>query len=345
VCPCGDNSLCKVLQVPERKEFFVFLVRNDTWKHYDWNTVTTVAVFTSPSYMDPELYCQGHLNDVRLVTGADYFDMGQLSNKTARTLWLESQVHRVVEGGYDGINVDTEEPLETKDGPLLTSLVASLRDTLKQIDINYQVTFDVGWSPDCIDLRCYDYIGLAAATDFLFVMSYDMRSQIFGPCVASANTPSNLAKSGLSKFIEIGITPNKLILGLPWYGYDYPCTHLYNLNQSTCNIKEVPFRGVNCSDAAGREVDFTILDNIMRTQSTNGREWNIDLQSPWFNYLDSDDILHQVWYDDPQSIIYKVKWARELKLRGVGMWTADFVYPNTKLHRSMWNAMNYFFAE
>ena len=51
-----------------------------------------------------------------------------------------------------------------------------------------QVTFDVAWSPDCIDSRCYDYSHLAEVTDFLIVMSYDERSQIYGPCIAGPNS-------------------------------------------------------------------------------------------------------------------------------------------------------------
>lgn len=35
-----------------------------------------------------------------------------------------------------------------------------------------QVTFDVAWSPKCIDKRCYDYAALANTTDFLFIMAY-----------------------------------------------------------------------------------------------------------------------------------------------------------------------------
>ena len=47
----------------------------------------------------------------------------------------------------------------------------------------------MAWSPDCIDLRCYDNRGLAENTDFLFVMAYDEQSQIFGDkCVGLANS-------------------------------------------------------------------------------------------------------------------------------------------------------------
>jgi di-N-acetylchitobiase len=43
-------------------------------------------------------------------------------------------------------------------------------------------------------------------------------------------------------------------------GYDYPCLAGTAPDARFCPIKEVPFRGVNCSDAAGGEVGFS---NIM----------------------------------------------------------------------------------
>lgn len=52
-----------------------------------------------------------------------------------------------------------------------------------------QVSFDVAWSPKCIDKRCYDYVTIAESCDLLFVMSYDEQSQITGDCIAMANAP------------------------------------------------------------------------------------------------------------------------------------------------------------
>ena len=42
---------------------------------------------------------------------------------------------------------------------------------------------DVPWSPYDVDGRNYDWLGLAEAADILFVMSYDMQSQVMdGSC-------------------------------------------------------------------------------------------------------------------------------------------------------------------
>lgn len=51
-----------------------------------------------------------------------------------------------------------------------------------------------------------------------------MRSQIYYQCVASANSPLALVRQGLREFIYgQHIMASKLVLGVPWYGYQYAC--------------------------------------------------------------------------------------------------------------------------
>ena len=68
-----------------------------------------------------------------------------------------------------------------------------------------QVTFDVAWSPkcidkccECVDKRCYEYKKIAEASDFVFVMSYDEQSQICGDCIGIANSPYDQTAKGES---------------------------------------------------------------------------------------------------------------------------------------------------
>ena len=58
------------------------------------------------------------------------------------------------------------------------------------------MTFDIAWSPNCTDDRCYDAKALAEVTDFLVIMAYDEQSQIFGPCIGMGNSPFNKTVSG-----------------------------------------------------------------------------------------------------------------------------------------------------
>ena len=56
-CPCSDKSLCERVTKPVEKEVLVFSTSSLVWKHYDWSTVTTVAVFRK---WDDELMCFAH---------------------------------------------------------------------------------------------------------------------------------------------------------------------------------------------------------------------------------------------------------------------------------------------
>jgi len=212
-----------------------------------------------------------------------------------------------------------------------------------------QVSVDVAWSPNNIDGRYYDIPGMANASDLLFVMAYDERSQIFDQCIASANSPVALDNLGLTQFLDLGISKDKLILGLPWYGYDYLCLNMTDPKSPFCPIKLVPFRGVNCSDAAGTQRNYPNILRTLRNNTITGRIWESYLQTPYFNYYDSTQNVHQVWYDDPQSLITKYQLARDLGIIGVGFWNLDALdYSNDPQAqadtKAMWDAVKTFSA-
>jgi len=156
-------------------------------------------------------------------------------------------------------------------------------------------------------------------------MSYDTRSQIFGQCIASANAPKVVSKHGIERYIQIGVSPKKLILGLPWYGYDYPCLLGTKDQDRFCPVREVPFRGVDCSDAAGTEFNYAdIMQYLNENKTSTGRLYDKYLLSPYFNYV-KDNVVHQVWYDDPDSLSTKYQYAKERNLLGVGPYELTFL--------------------
>lgn len=76
----------------------------------------------------------------------------------------------------------------------------------------FQVSFDVAWSPNCIDKRCYDYVSIAKHCDLLFVMSYDEQSQIPGDCIAMANAPLNQTLKGLLSRCTFTVRTNQIAI-------------------------------------------------------------------------------------------------------------------------------------
>ncbi len=302
-------------------------------------------MFTS---FNNDLMCYAHSKGARVVINGNY-PIDDLSDADKRQEWVATKLQEVQAKFADGINIDIEGPTVngTNQSALLTELVKETYTAFKNANSDYQVTFDVAWSPNCIDGRCYQYDEIAKYTDFIVIMAYDERSQIFGPCIASANSALPTTAYGIDQFLKLGIEANQLVLGVPWYGYDYPCLSI--TTDYVCTIPKVPFRGVNCSDAAGSQINYSLLREEIR-KSTATVHWNATLASPYFMYKhQSTHQVHQVWYDNPESLQLKFIYAKTQSLRGLAVWEFDQLdysdSPRAKLQtQEMWDAFSVFFG-
>ncbi|XP_064519996.1 di-N-acetylchitobiase isoform X2 [Pseudopipra pipra] len=223
-CPCRDPRLCRPVTGTRSPEVFVFDVGKEAWKFYDWSKITTVAAFGK---YDPELVCYAHSKGSRIVLKGDV-PLKEIVDPAKRAAWISHQVDLAKNQYMDGINIDIEQEVNetSPEYYALTELVKETTDAFHREIPGSQVTFDVAWSPACIDRRCYNYTGIADACDFLFVMSYDEQSQIWTDCIAKANAPYLQTLLGYEEYITMGIDPKKLVMGVPWYGYDYVCQNL-----------------------------------------------------------------------------------------------------------------------
>ncbi|XP_077882738.1 di-N-acetylchitobiase isoform X2 [Ictidomys tridecemlineatus] len=278
-CPCSEPELCSPIQHRPDFEVFVFDIGGKTWKSYDWSQITTVAVFGK---YDPELICYAHSKGARVVLKGDV-SIKDIIDPTFRTSWIAQKLDLAKTQYMDGINIDIEQEVTclSPEYDALTALVKETTNSFHREIEGSQVTFDVAWSPKNIDRRCYNYTGIADACDFLFVMSYDEQSQIWSECIAAANAPYNQTVTGYRDYIKMGINPKKLVMGIPWYGYDYTCLNLSE--DHVCTIAKVPFQGAPCSDAAGHQVPYkTIMKQI--NSSISGSQWNKEQMAPYYNY-------------------------------------------------------------
>ncbi|KAI1891985.1 hypothetical protein AGOR_G00149340 [Albula goreensis] len=338
-CPCESQELCQPIAGEKDFEVFVFDVGKKAWKSYDWTQVTTVAAFGK---YDAELMCYAHSKGARLVLKGDV-PLSDIVDPANRTVWIAEKVDLAKKQFMDGINIDIEQAVAeaSPEYYALTALVKESTETFHREIPGSQVSFDVAWSPKCIDKRCYNYAAIAEACDLLFVMSYDEQSQIWGDCIAMANAPTNQTFIAYDDYITMKINPRKLVMGVPWYGYDYPCLNFSQ--EGVCTMTKVPFRGAPCSDAAGRQIPYSIMMKQVNN-SMSGRLWDAVQQAPYYSYKDKDGMVHQVWYDDPQSISYKASFVSTRGLRGIGMWNGNLLdYSDDPVARQqtedMWNAL------
>ncbi|XP_067847000.1 di-N-acetylchitobiase-like [Heptranchias perlo] len=341
-CPrgcSGDKTVVNLLMdCPFAQKVFVFDVGGKDWKYYDWSKVTTIAAFGP---YDPELLCYAHANQVRVVLRGvpTYKD---IMDRNHQRKWINHRVNSVKRQFMDGINLDLKFSAENNSAIklLITDLVAETTKKFYILIPGSQVTFNVPWSPDCIDGRCYDFLRIANSCDFLFVMSYDMQSQMWDICFSKPNAPYYQTLSGYSAYINLGIDSRKLVLGVPWYGYDYTCRQLFEGGR--CVLEKIASRGAPCSGAAGRQVPYKeIVQHVHK--SITGRYWDDEQKAPYYIYM-VNNTYHLVWYDDPQSISIKSAIMKKLRLRGIGMWNGNMLNYNddhfiVKQTEDMWNAL------
>ncbi|KAL6108027.1 ctbs [Pungitius sinensis] len=331
-CPCEKPELCQQVRAQRDFEVFVFDVGGEAWKSYNWSMVTTVAMFGK---YDADLMCYAHSKGARVVLKGDVH-LPYIVDPNNRTAWITGNVDLAKSQFMDGINIDIEQAVEegSPEYHALTHLVRETTDAFHRAIPGSQVSFDVAWSPSGIYKRYYDYVSIAESCDLLFVMSYDEQSQITGDCIAMANAPLSQTLTGYDQFLSLKIDPKRLVMGVPWYGYDYPCL---NFSQDgVCFI-------IPCSDAAGQQKTYKwIMKQV--NNSFSGRLWDDKQQAPYFDYKDQKGQIHQVWYDDPQSICPKAEFAKSKGLRGIGMWNGNILDYSDELvakqqTAEMWNAL------
>lgn len=181
-CPCSDQRLCSPVSVPNRKEIFGFVPPRNWREEIDWTRVTSIAWPPPPQKDNWDLFCHAHSKNVRMIVGASVaIPFDKPHEDKALEEYVEKLVHLVVQNYYDGVTFDYEYPLNqgSVEEKTYTKAVALTRDALHKINPNYQISVCVPWSPNSIDGRQYDFKALSDASDYLYMMVYDTRSQIY----------------------------------------------------------------------------------------------------------------------------------------------------------------------
>ena len=325
-CNCQDATLCKPLSTaPAKREVFAFFDSNNTWPNLDFSTMTTACAFTQ---VDPALVCHAHKLGVRVVKSAP-FNIKQITNASARTAWVQAQLTSVQSEGLDGLNVDIEG--YTGMPAPLTALITELYSALKKWHPQSQLSFDLAIFPDG-QSQHYDHKALAEVLDFIVPMAYD---EPWGSHVAAANSPIHKIRTGIAQYAKLGVPASKLVIGLPWYGWDYPCV----TKEGLCVVK--PPGGQPWFGWA-TQVGYS---NVMKQLQTGGGPVSTDAVTvtKHFDYTVSGGKSpgrHQLWYDDPETLQRKYAACMKEGARGVAFWTADMPDYTNGEGTQMWAAID-----
>ena len=219
-----------------------------------------------------------------------------LNNPTAKDALIDNLVMTVTEKGFQGVDIDFEYIL-AEDRLAFVDFVWEVRTAINQL--GYPVT--VALAPKISDdqpgllYEGKDYALLGEAADEVLLMTYEWGYTYSQPmAVAPINNVRRVVEYALTR-----IPNEKINLGIPNYGYDWP----------------LPYeKGVTRATTIGNVEAVTIAAN-------NGAEIQFDetAMSPFFNYT-KNGIAHEVWFEDVRSMKAKFNLVEEYGLRGMGYW-------------------------
>lgn len=213
---------------------------------------------------------------------------------------------------YYGLDVDFEF-IFPGDRDAYTAFIKNLRDRLNPY--GYEVI--VALAPKTSDdqpgtlYEGHDYGGMGQVANAVFLMTYEW-GYTYSPPMAVA--PIDAVRRVLD-YAVTRIPRNKIFMGMPNYGYDWPLPHVQGRRaRSISNV-----RAVDLAVEYGAAIEFDAV-----------------AQTPHFTYTNRLGEAHEVWFEDARSIQAKLRLVSEYGLQGVGYWNMMRPFPaNWTLLNSM----------
>ena len=304
--------------------YLPYWIGSGKYANFQWELLTHIAYFSVsvdtlgnlgsvpyPQRFDT-LLLYAHPRGIRIHMTYTLFGSSDvakfLNSRTARENAINNIKNQISTLGIEGANMDFEFVTSSvRDS--FTVFIQELAETLHshpdgRKDLYIASPAVPEWYPG------YDIAALDPWVDGFFIMAYDFHysgSSVAGP--VAPNVPSSfwgvysVAKT-IGSYIDSGATRQKMVLGMPYYGYDWP-TESDEIGSATTGY--------------GSAKIFTTA----KSEAENyGRDWDTCSLTPWYSYYTTE--WHQTWYDDSVSIGIKLDLALDSMLQGAGCWALGY---------------------
>lgn len=322
-----------------------------TAERLDYRLLTTIAFFGIGIKSDGNLDRRGwgyaafisphavavtnaaHAHGVRVVPTFQLFGWSDLTamrrflgSSAAQKRFIEQAVKLVVARKADGANLDFE-PLPESLGKSFNAFVAKFRAALRKKLPRSTLVVALEANPAAATVK-----GLLPHVDQIFMMAYDYRTTSSDQAGSVAPIDGGFSvRSHVERFLKYA-PPGKVILGVPYYGYDWPVT------------KKAPNAEVQRNRKFGRPhaVTYATIVGYLKANPKVVIERDPVAKTPYFTYRDDTrKTFRQVWFEDARSIGAKYDLAISKKLAGVGIWALD----NDRGRSELWTVLRKKFAE
>jgi spore germination protein YaaH len=304
------------------------------YQSYNYGLLNTIAYFSyevdtaTGSYKDihfwktTNLIPIAHTYGVKVVLTVTNFGATNntkiLSNAAKRERLIDSLIALVQYRNADGVNIDFESVGSSQRQNLVTFMTALSNRFHTQIP-GSKVSIclpAVDWN------NSFDIPALNNVCDQLIMMGYDY----YWSTAPNAGPPAPLLSgsvwgsynvtNSVNSYLQKGVTPSKFLLGVPYYGYQWPTTS-GNLNATT----------------TGSATAYQYSSMKTRAMSY-GRLWDGNSQTPWYKFQTTS--WYQGWYDDSVSLGYKYDLVNTKNISGIGIWALSYDGSNNEL----WNTIS-----
>ena len=246
-------------------------------------------------------------------------------NEKAVATLIDSLVSLVKLREAHGVNIDFE------------GVAASQRENLSSFMLRLSERFhreiegsQVSMALPAVDWRnAYDVETMSAGVDLFIIMGYGYHwagSSHAGPVAPRNNgdrwSPIDLARS-IDSYLKRGVPKQKLALGLPWYGFNWPT------------------RSDDIAAATTARGSARTYSSVRNSFDLDSARWDSASSTPWIATEIGDSLWHQVWFDDARSLQIKYELAVMKGLAGVGIWALGY----DGGHREMWDALHRVFGD
>jgi len=300
-----------------------------TMDNIRWDLMTHVAAFdfqvdslgniSNPSgWPWNTMINNAHANGVKVIMTAVNFDASEIhyliTSSGAKQNFFAKVTAKINAYQLDGINIDFEG-LNTADrGSVINGFMTDLTNYIHTNHPGKEVSFAgpaVNWSG-------WNLPGLAAACDYIFIMGYDFAgswSTVTAPPAPLTGGNYNITNTIASQYY--GCPPEKLILGVPYYGSEWKTP----TNQP----------GATITDFLSSPRFYAAMDQ----SQYYGLQWHASSQTVYY-VIPIYSYFNQVWFDDPRATGLKFALARQYNLRGIGMWALNY----DRTRPELWNEIS-----
>jgi spore germination protein YaaH len=335
VAPLLSKSAGKTVVSKKVYGWHPYWVSSSAYLSYDYNALTHIAYFgyetdsatggytTIRGWDTTPVIAYAHQRGVKVTLTVINFGLDQndklLGDTVRQQRMINSLISLLKSRSGDGVNFDLESVRNTQ----RANLVAFMRRAATQIKSQIpgaeisMATPAVDWSGS------WDFYQLAQICDQLIVMGYDYYwsgSSTAGPVAPLEGESYNITRT-VDTYLANGVPREKLLLGVPWYGLDWPV------------------QGAARKSAATGTASSRTYVVAAQMAASYGKTFDQTTKVPWLAYQ-SGSVWRQAWYDDSLSLAMKYALVNSRAIGGIGIWALSYEGGKSEI----WNGIRSAFA-